>query len=66
MSYNMLEGGVHGSVLGLSKTYRTKNRHEGIVDEITLDLIRSKQHIRSYPMILLFLYLLRLSSKPPL
>lgn len=53
----MLEGVVHGSVLGLSKTYRTKSSHEGIVDEITLDLIRirSRQHIRNYPMILLFI-----------
>lgn len=46
----MLEGGVHGSVSGLSKTYRTERSHEGIVDEITVGLIRSRQHIRNYPM----------------
>lgn len=47
----MLEGGVHGSVSGLSKTYRTECSHEGIVDEITVGVIRSRQHIRKYPMI---------------
>jgi hypothetical protein len=45
-----LEGGVHGGMSGLSKTYRTERSHEGIVNEITLDVIRSRQHIRNYPM----------------
>lgn len=67
----MLEGGVHGSVSGLSKTYRTERSHEGIVDEITVGLIRSRQHIRNYPMTCVVLitgpslYFLRLWSKPP-
>lgn len=46
----MLEGGVYGSMSGLSKTYRTERSHEGIVDEITVGVIRSRQHIRNYPM----------------